>query len=285
MTVMVTPTGDESTFALATTGGECEHPSHRGVLQAAANASKAASNPAGRINLTDCVTTKCSRPHVDGLNQLQDQAKLAGIKWLQEYGDPINIQGRTQSVIRRDGRLKPYLQARRHLEKYATRNLAEHCYTLYNGYKFYSYVGARAARRGRRRDATWGGRPFLSLTGEAYPHNGSAAKKLAWYDAELMHGVEAKQVHMGGSAERGSFLNNFSSQWLSDTEGTELCCGQCGGVVSLGARIEPRASVAEWRALRMLERDGLIDQLVPKRVSRAEFEGFGSPVRVVLARD
>jgi hypothetical protein len=160
-----------------------------------------------------------------------------GSAWQPEYGLPANVlSGRTRRLALGEEGVRPFRFVRRFEDEHARKpDVARTIILAQHGYQFVSL------------------RPWLSLTGAAFPVDGDNAAKLEWYESELVAGRAAKEVHVPQG------LKCLVAEELDfDGESSLRCPYCCRPVVRCGT-FARGASQAEFLALRRLASHGILD--------------------------
>jgi len=157
--------------------------------------------------------------------------------WQPEYGLPANVlSGRTRRLALGEEGVRPFRFVRRFEDEHARKpDVARTIILAQHGYQFVSL------------------RPWLSLTGAAFPVDGGNAAKLEWYQSELVAGRAAKEVHVPQG------LKCLVAEELDFDGESPLRCPYCCRPVVRCGRFARGASQAEFLALRRLASHGILD--------------------------
>jgi hypothetical protein len=160
-----------------------------------------------------------------------------GSAWRPEYGLPANVlSGRTRRLALGEEGVRPFRFVRRFEDEHARKpDVARTIILAQHGYQFVSL------------------RPWLSLTGAAFPVDGGNAAKLEWYQSELVAGRAAKGVHVPQG------LKCLVAEELDFGLESVLRCPYCCRPVMRGGTFARGASQAEFLALRRLASHGILD--------------------------
>lgn len=160
-----------------------------------------------------------------------------GSAWQPEFGLPANVlSGRTNRLALGEAEVSAFRFVRRFEDAHARKpDVARTIILAQHGYQFVSL------------------RPWLSLTGTAFPVNGGNAAKLEWYRSELLAGRAVKQVHVPQG------LKCLVAEELDFDAETRLRCPYCCRPVTRCGTFARGASQAEFLALRRLASHGILD--------------------------
>ncbi len=160
-----------------------------------------------------------------------------GPAWHPEYGLPANVlSGRTNRLALGEAEVSAFRFVRRFEDAHARKpDVARTIILAQHGYQFVSL------------------RPWLSLTGTAFPVDGGNAAKLEWYRSELLAGRAVKQVHVPQG------LKCLVAEELDFDAETVLRCPYCCRPVTRYGTFARGASQAEFLALRRLSSHGILD--------------------------
>jgi hypothetical protein len=160
-----------------------------------------------------------------------------GSVWQPEYGLPANVlSGRTDRLAAGDEEVSSFRFVRRFEDVHARKpDVARTIILAQHGYHFVSL------------------RPWLSLTGAAFPGDGGNAAKLEWYRRELLAGRALKEVHVPQG------LKCLVAEELDFDAETVLRCPYCCRPVTRCGTFARGASQAEFLALRRLSSHGILD--------------------------
>jgi hypothetical protein len=160
-----------------------------------------------------------------------------GSAWQPEYGLPANVlSGRTDRLAAGDEEVSSFRFVRRFEDEHARKpDVARTIILAQHGYQFVSL------------------RPWLSLTGAAFPADGGNAAKLEWYRSELLAGRAVKEVHVPQG------LKCLVAEELDFDGESALRCPYCCRPVTRCGTFARGASQAEFLALSRLASHGILD--------------------------
>jgi hypothetical protein len=191
---------------------------------------------------------------------LKEQALARRSEVFPELWLMVNVcSGQSAKYILGADDAKPFVYVKRHIDRWDEIKAAGQAVAAAQRKRpFYTHADAVAYSL-ERTEHNEGEEPFqalkpwVAITGVAFPAGGAANERLAWYRDECYYAQLVQHNHLRGMRFNLLVTNGDMS---APYEVCTLRCPQCGRIVTDAARVSPHASHEEHSQLKLAEMRG-----------------------------